>query len=86
MDGQITLTEAISSVTYDRYGRPHKTPAWMDKPRCETCKHWDRLPVDDQPPDGWGVKGQCDVIHDASQIGYINTDGCSWCCRYEGRY
>lgn len=86
MDGQMNITEYMSSITYDRYGRPHKTPAWMDKPRCETCKHWDRLPTEDQPPDGWGVKGQCGVIHDPKQTGYQNTDGCSWCCRYEGRY
>lgn len=86
MDGQISITDYMANRTFTRNGREYEAPAWMRPDRCENCKYWERLSVEDQPPDGWGVKGQCDVIHDAGQIGYMNTDGCSWCCRYEGRY
>lgn len=86
MDGQMTLEQSMSSVTYDRYGRPYQTPEWMDKSRCELCKHWARLPAEDQPPDGWGVMGQCQTIHDPSQVGYFNTSKSSYCDMYEGVY
>lgn len=86
MDGQITLTEAMSSVTYDRYGRPYQTPEWMDRDRCELCRHWTRLPEEDQPPAGWGVKGQCDVIFDTKQSGYFKMSKTSYCGRYDGLF
>lgn len=85
MDGQITLTEAISSVTYDRYGKPYPTPEWMDKDRCELCRHWTRLPEEDQPPDGWGVLGQCGILHSPKQVGYQNTSKTSYCDLFEWR-
>lgn len=86
MDGQMTLAECMSSVTYDRWGRQYPTPAWMDRERCELCGHWERLPVDDQPPSGWGVMGQCDAIHHPEQKGYIRCSKSDYCDMYEGRY
>lgn len=86
MDGQMNFAEYMCSVTYDRDGRQYPAREWMMRDRCELCKHWERFPVADQPPAGWGVYGQCDAIHDPAQVGYIKTDKTDLCDMYEGRY
>ena len=83
---QMTLKDYIADWTADRRGRKYPAPDWVDKERCETCKHWERLPVEEQPPAGWGVKGQCNVIHDPKQQGYEQTGKYSYCCDYERRF
>lgn len=81
MDGQMTifdLKNIFQDLTYDRYGKQHKAPAWMHKERCENCCRWARYQTEEQPPSGWGVKGWC---QEHSQ----KTDKCSYCMNYEKR-
>ena len=86
MDGQISIKDYIASRTFTRNGREYEAPAWMRPDRCENCKYWERLAVEDQPPAGWGVKGQCDVIFDTKQSGYFKTSKTSYCGRYDGLF
>lgn len=71
--------------THDRNGKLYEAPRWMPEERCETCKYWEILPVSDQPPDGWGVKGQCNLTHEPEQMknGYWITSTISYCQDYE---
>lgn len=85
MDGQISITDYMASRTFDRNGREYEAPAWMRPDRCENCKYWERLPAEDQPPDGWGVMGMCCTIHDPRQVGYQNTSKTSYCGLFEWR-
>ena len=88
MDGQMDLSDYMQHITYDRYGRPYETPDWMDRERCETCKYWERYPVEEQPPAGWGVYGQCNCTHEPEMMknGYWKVSKTSYCCDYEGRF
>ena len=79
---QLTLDQYMQDVTFDRNGKKYPRPDWVDKERCETCKRWQRLPKEEQPPAGWGVKGQCNFIHDPKQQGYETTGKYSWCQDY----
>ena len=70
--------------TYDRDGTLHEAPRWMKAERCETCRFWEILPIEVQPPDGWGVKGQCNCYHDGCMDkGYWTTNQTSYCQDYE---
>ena len=62
MDGQISIFDI--DYTYDRNGKRFDVQGWMRKERCENCRMWCRLPVEEQPPAGWGVYGTCLFIHD----------------------
>lgn len=84
MEGQITLTEYMRSLpdlSRDRYGRIYKAPEWMDRERCENCKYWEMLQVEEQPPAGWGVKGQCNCTHEPEMMknGYWIVSKTSYC-------
>ena len=81
MEGQITLNEYIADYSQDRYGRKYKAPSWMDRERCENCKYWERLSVEEQPPAGWGVMGQCNCTHEPEMMthGYWKTGKTSYC-------
>lgn len=74
--------------TVDRYGRLREAPDWMDPKRCETCKYWSRYPVEEQPPAGWGVYGQCDYYHEPEMMknGYWKVSKTSCCCDYKAKY
>ena len=87
MDGQMTIGQYQARITHDRYGRPYDAPSWMDDERCETCKYWERFPVELQPPAGWGVYGQCDCIHEPEMMknGYWQTGKTSYCNDFESR-
>ena len=71
--------------TYRRDGTLTEAPRWMQKERCETCKYWEIFAMELQPPDGWGVKGQCNCYHDAEMMkkGYWITTQTSYCQDYE---
>lgn len=81
INGQLTLLEYTSGLTHDRNGQTYKAPAWMDARRCENCKHWQMLPTEEQPPAGWGVKGQCNCVHEPETMkqGYWITGKISYC-------
>lgn len=85
MSSQMTISEYLSDRTHDRNGRLSEAPEWMDAKRCETCRHWQILPVDDQPPYGWGVKGQCNYSHEPEMMrnGYWIVGSNSYCNDYE---
>ena len=85
MEGQMTIRDYEASYHHDRYGRKKPCREWMRSERCGTCKHWQMLPTDEQPPCGWGVKGICQTIHDPRQEGYHNTDELSYCDLFEWR-
>lgn len=68
-------------ISHDRYGREYKAPDWMDVERCENCKWWQILPPEEQPPAGWGVKGQCNCYHEPEMMknGYWKVSKTSSC-------
>lgn len=72
-------------ISHDRYGREYKAPTWMDVERCENCKWWQILPPEEQPPAGWGVKGQCNCYHEPEMMknGYWKTSKTSSCQDFE---
>jgi len=86
MDGQISITEYQNSLSYDRKGRTTETPSWVPTKRCNNCIHWEMDPVSDQPPDGWGVNGLCQFIHEGQQGGYQHTDQWSKCQDWRSKY
>ena len=59
MQGQISMYDYMSDMTYDRNGKASPAPDWVDRERCENCTYWSKLLTCDQPPSGWGVKGTC---------------------------
>lgn len=79
---------SFADFTYDRDGNLDPAPDWMRSDRCETCRWWEILPVEDQPPAGWGVKGQCNCTHEAFMMtkGYWKTGKTSYCCDYAARW
>lgn len=82
MEGQMNF----SDYTHKRDGTLYPAPEWMNKERCENCIKWHILPKEEQPPAGWGVKGQCNCIHDPKQKGYETTGKNSYCCDFEDKY
>lgn len=85
MEGQMTIRDYEASYHHDRYGRKIECRPWIHPERCGTCKNWQMLPTEEQPPDGWGVKGQCQIIYFPNQKGYQNTGELSYCDRFEWR-
>ena len=77
MNGQINF----DCFTYDRNGNIEIAPLWMKKERCENCKYWEILPVEEQPPCGWGVRGQCNCVHEPERMqqGYWKVNSTSYC-------
>ena len=57
--GQITLTNYVRSLYFERDGKMIQAPAWVNEKRCGNCLYWTILLKEDQPPCGWGVKGTC---------------------------
>ena len=88
MDGQITLGQYLTDITHDRDGKQSPAPSWMHKERCENCKYWEILPVEEQPPAGWGVKGQCNCTHEPKMMknGYWVTGNTSYCNDFTSKY
>lgn len=72
--------------THQRDGSLIEAPRWMNEERCENCKWWEIYPVEEQPPDGWEVKGQCNYSHEPEQMknGYWTTSKTSYCQDYKG--
>ena len=70
-----------TGLSHDRYGREYEAPDWMDVERCENCKWWQILPPEEQPPAGWGVKGQCNCYHEPEMMknGYWKTSKTDYC-------
>ena len=88
MDGQITIAQGMQDLTHDRRGNLEK-PFWeMDTDRCENCKYWQILPIEEQPPAGWGVKGQCNYVHKPEMMknGYWITNKISYCGDFEAKW
>lgn len=85
---QMTLSRYASGQTHDRRGKVHQAPEWMDEERCENCKYWEILPVELQPPDGWGVKGQCNCVHEPEMMknGYWQVGKTSCCQDYKAKW
>ena len=78
---QLSITDYMTDLTNDREGNLRPAPKWMDKERCENCKHWRILEVIDQPLEGWGVKGICS----GNCLGSF-TNKNSYCQEFEGRW
>lgn len=86
MEGQITLADYQSSLAYDRRGKQRKAPEWAKRSdRCKDCSFWEILPESDQPPDGWGVYGQCAFLREG-QKGYYQTDQYSYCDGWRSKW
>lgn len=80
MDGQMSIADYQMSLAYNRRGKQYPAPEWaMERDNCKDCKYWELLPENEQPPDGWGVMGQCNFIHSDEQIGYTKTEEFSYC-------
>ena len=79
MDGQISLADYQMSLSYDRRGRTVQAPAWVKPRRCENCVYWDIDPEYDQPPDGWGVYGLCNHLHEGER--HTQKTGHFSCCQ-----
>lgn len=80
-DGQMSFEDyklSLLDKTYDRHGRQSEAPSWMNRERCENCKWWELLPVEEQPPDGWGVTGQCNIFREG-QTHYEQPCSTSYC-------
>lgn len=88
MENQITLDDYMNDYTYNRKGELKKSVFKWDRERCETCRHWEILPVELQPPAGWGVKGQCNCSHEPELMkrGYWIVGKTSYCQDYESRF
>ena len=84
MTGQISITDYMSDLTHRRDGSLRPASSWMNKDRCENCKYWEIFPVDQQPPSGWGVKGQCNCSHEPDMMknGYWTVSSTSYCQDY----
>lgn len=82
---QITLKQFMLDRYYNRDGTTTDAPKGTSIRRCGNCMHWELLPVEEQPPAGWGVKGQCNVIHDPKQTTYEQTSQTSYCQLFENR-
>ena len=86
---QLSLFDYRKSLTYNRNGQLEELPDcinWNLRPeRCETCKYWQILPVEEQPPAGWTVKGQCNCSHSPEMMknGYWKTGSTSYCQDYK---
>ena len=88
MEEQLSLDSYMKGFTRDRKGNLYTAPEWMREERCENCKYWEILPVEEQPPDGWGVKGQCNCVHEPEMMknGYWKTNTTSYCRDYVGKW
>jgi hypothetical protein len=80
---QLTLMDYRQSLTYTRTGELEEAMDWIRElpERCELCRHWQLLPTEEQPPCGWGIKGQCNCIHEPPLMnnGYWKTSSTSHC-------
>ena len=77
-EGQLSFDDLLYNYTYDRFGKRRPARSWMNRERCENCKYWELLPVEEQPPAGWGVKGQCNQFREG-QTHYEQPSSTSWC-------
>lgn len=78
MDSQITLSEFVNdSVFYNRDGTITECPKYARHDRCGRCARWQLLPLDEQPPDGWGVHGLCGSHLSKNKNKTTQTDYCS---------
>lgn len=87
-DGQMSLEDYIESqldYTVDRYGHKSEARPWMHRERCENCVYWYMIPTADQPPAGWGVMGQCDLLREG-QKGYEIVSKTSYCQEFKCKY
>ena len=85
MEGQISIMDYQNSLSYDRRGRTRETPSWVDEHRCNNCIYWDLDPEYDQPPDGWGVFGICQHLHEG-QRSCGKTDQWSYCQDWRSKF
>ena len=79
MDDQLSIFDY--DYSHHRDGRLYPAPEWMDKERCENCIYWSIFPKEEQPPAGWGVKGQCNCTHEPEMMknGYWIVGKTSYC-------
>ena len=82
---QMSIVDYLLDQTYDRNGAQHPAPPWMDRERCENCRYWSIYPVEEQPPAGWSVVGQCNKSHEPQMMrnGYWKVSKTSYCQEYE---
>lgn len=85
MTEQMSIVDYLLDQTYDRNGSQHPAPDWMDRERCENCRYWSIYPVEEQPPAGWSVVGQCNKSHEPEMMknGYWRVSSTSYCQEYE---
>ena len=82
---QMSIVDYLLDQTYDRNGSQNPAPPWMDRERCENCRYWSIYPVEEQPPAGWSVVGQCNKSHEPEMMrnGYWKVSKTSYCQEYE---
>lgn len=76
MTGQITMQDMMSGRFYDRNGKIRECPAWVSEKRCGNCIYWQQISKDEQPPDGYGVKGACGSYRGKGQFITVQTSFC----------
>lgn len=82
MDGQMTFKDVEKNKWYDRKGRVHEAPEWVNEERCGNCQFWQILDEYDQPPNGWGVRGLCGSHRGQNRY---TTSQTSYCMDYQGK-
>ena len=75
MTGQLSINDYMRSLYYERDGKTRTAPHWVNEERCGNCQYWTLLQKEEQPPEGWGVKGLCGShrgmnMYCTNQIGY----------------
>lgn len=89
-------SDEVFGYVYRNKGRK-RTPlnehekTWMWDERCGTCQAWTVLIPQDQPPDGWGIRGFCNTLTAVNHKEW-NTNQMSYCeyyraiCKKCGKY
>lgn len=81
---QISFFEYLTDTTwYNRDGSIRDCPKWAREDRCGCCSKWQLLPLDEQPPEGWGVHGLCGSHFSKNKHKTSQSDGCN---EFENRY
>jgi hypothetical protein len=81
---QITLNEYMTdNAWFNRDGTMTIAPKWVRGDRCGNCDKWQILPIEEQPPDGWGVMGLCGSHMSKNKQ---KTSQSSFCQEFKNKY
>ena len=73
---QITISNYMHNLFFDRNGKTRQAPEWVEEERCGNCEYWQLLPEYDQPPNGWGIRGLCGSHQCQNQFTTSQTSYC----------